>query len=102
MAIECNSIVHEAELLKKKFQKCKTLKAEDLRVMADLLIALKNCSGTGTGTIIEIIAGENISVNNDDPASPIISAVLTGNTTVSTSTPTGIPADGDEWVTYTE
>jgi hypothetical protein len=49
MSIDCNNIITEAENLKLKFQKCKTLSALDMRKMSDLIIALKNC-GSGSGS----------------------------------------------------
>ena len=103
MAIECNSIIAEAQALQLRFQKCKTLSATDMRRVMELIISLKNCAGTGggTGVLIDVIEGDNISIDKSDPTRPVISAILTGNKTVSLSVPTGIPANGDEWITYT-
>ena len=100
--ITCNNIIPEAEVLKLSFQKCTTLKASDMKKVMDIIIALKGCAGSGgSGTITEIVAGANITVNNADPAKPVIAAVLNENKTVSLLPPSGIPSNGDEWITYT-
>jgi hypothetical protein len=101
--IECNSIIAEAQALQLRFQKCKTLSATDMRKVMDIIIALKGCSGSGggVGTLTEIVAGANITVDDTDPAKPVISAVLNENKTVSLLPPSGIPSNGDEWITYT-
>jgi len=101
MAIECNNIIAEAQALQLKFQKCKTLSAADMRRVMELVISLKNCMVPGSGILVDIIEGDNISIDKSDITKPVISAILTGNKTVSLSVPIGIPANGDEWITYT-
>lgn len=47
MAIECNSIIPEAQALQLRFKKCKTLSALDMRKILDLIISLKICAVQG-------------------------------------------------------
>jgi len=47
MAIQCNEINQTANYLKGKFQDCTKLKAEDMQLFVDLVLAVGSCANGG-------------------------------------------------------